>query len=74
MPNKTIEPEKIWTEFVGACEDIEDDADRGLAELKLPTANPQAAQVERAFLRGQANAAKSIRRSVVHPKYRNGGE
>ncbi len=45
---------RMWTEFVSVCEAIETEAD------------PRAAQD---FYRGRSSAAKSIRRSIEHPKY-----
>lgn len=53
---------EIWTEFVGHCEAIEADADGRLLRAE--------SEKEKQFCRGQAWAAKSIRRAVVHPKYR----
>lgn len=52
----------IWTEFVAHCEALEAGADR---DLEKPNCSAQA----EGFSRGVRHAAKSIRRSVEHPKY-----
>lgn len=55
--------EQVWTEFVAACEEIEE---RAWAKLEKPNCSEHA----EGFARGERHAAKSIRRQIVHPKYR----
>lgn len=52
---------RIWNEFVGRCEALETQADEA---LEKPLTDHMTG-----FCRGQSYAAKSIRRSVEHPKY-----
>lgn len=52
---------RMWNEFVGRCEALETQADQA---LEKPLADHMTG-----FCRGQSFAAKSIRRSVEHPKY-----
>jgi hypothetical protein len=56
-------PETIWSEFIEACESIEEEAEKETQLVKRTFA-------EFHYYRGRLTAAKSIRRSVEHPKYR----
>lgn len=56
------ERDSVWKAFVGVCEDVETEADKALETAGLT-------EHERGYHRGMKHAAKSIRRSVEHPKY-----
>lgn len=54
--------DRVWKEFVGACEQIESNAEQHIESEK-------ATEHEKGYWSGQRMAAKSIRRSVERPKY-----
>lgn len=61
----------MWSEFVERCEALETSADQALEQppLSVPADNREKWLQ---FYRGQRICAKSIRRSIDHPKYRRG--